>query len=351
MMVATVAAPALPAGADSVKDKQAQAARLAHQIDAQGAKLEQLSERYNAAVLKQASVRDQLAKAQATLDATLAKAAGARSQLRAQAVSQYVNGSSFTSLATAGGDGGDPLLKREYAETMASTQADALDGMRAASLDLKDKQAALLESQKAADAAVASVNQAKADALKAQSDLQSTLGSVKGDLADLVAQQQAAAAQADTQRATAQITRSGGQAPAAAPKTPTRAAAPSKPTVINAPPNGGAKSAVAAAIAQIGKPYVFGAGGPNSFDCSGLTSYAWRYGGVSLPHNAAAQYSATRHIPVSQAQPGDLFFFGSDLHHVGIYVGGGTMVEAPQTGMNVRYASAYRSDLVGVGRP
>jgi cell wall-associated NlpC family hydrolase len=72
---------------------------------------------------------------------------------------------------------------------------------------------------------------------------------------------------------------------------------------------------------------------------------------VSLPHYTTAQYDATTHVSLSQLQPGDLVFFGSDFHHVGLYVGGGQMIEAPHTGADVRYASIYRSDLVAASRP
>jgi cell wall-associated NlpC family hydrolase len=78
---------------------------------------------------------------------------------------------------------------------------------------------------------------------------------------------------------------------------------------------------------------------------------SWRQGGRSLPHSSQAQYSATTHVPVSAVQPGDLVFFGHPIHHVGIYVGGGQMIAAPQTGRNVQYQGIYRGDLVGVGRP
>jgi cell wall-associated NlpC family hydrolase len=100
--------------------------------------------------------------------------------------------------------------------------------------------------------------------------------------------------------------------------------------------------AVATAQAQLGKPYQFGAAGPGSFDCSGLTMYAWAAAGVALAHFTGAQYAASTHIALSQLQPGDLVFFYGDLSHVGIYVGGGTMIHAPHTGDVVRYASIYQ---------
>jgi cell wall-associated NlpC family hydrolase len=116
-------------------------------------------------------------------------------------------------------------------------------------------------------------------------------------------------------------------------------------------PNGGAQAAVDAALSQVGKPYQWGAAGPDSYDCSGLTMWAWAQAGVSLPHNSGAQYSATARVSQDDWQPGDLLFFGSPIHHVGMYIGNGKMVEAPYSGQVVRVNSAFRSDYAGAGRP
>ncbi|HSH61903.1 MAG TPA: NlpC/P60 family protein [Acidimicrobiales bacterium] len=107
---------------------------------------------------------------------------------------------------------------------------------------------------------------------------------------------------------------------------------------------------MAEAERQLGKPYEWGASGPDGFDCSGLTSWAWRKGEKSLPHSSRAQFTATERVPLDQIQLGDLVFYGEPIHHVGIYVGDGRMVEASETGTPVRYASIYRHDMVGVGR-
>lgn len=86
-------------------------------------------------------------------------------------------------------------------------------------------------------------------------------------------------------------------------------------------PGGAAGTAVKFACAQIGKPYVYASDGPNSYDCSGLTMAAWRAAGVGLPHNAKAQRSAVPSVSRSELRPGDLVFYYSDLHHVGMYAG------------------------------
>jgi cell wall-associated NlpC family hydrolase len=132
------------------------------------------------------------------------------------------------------------------------------------------------------------------------------------------------------------------------------AATPPPPSVAAAPapaPNRGAQAAVDAALSQLGKPYVWAAEGPDSYDCSGLTLWAWARAGVSLPHNSGMQYAATPRVDRSDWQPGDLLFFGSPIHHVGMYIGNDQMVEAPYTGSQVRINSAIRPDYVGAGRP
>ncbi len=118
--------------------------------------------------------------------------------------------------------------------------------------------------------------------------------------------------------------------------------------------SGGAASAVRFAEAQVGKGYVYGAAGPNVYDCSGLTMRAWQAGGVSLPHQSAEQYSVVQHISRSDLQPGDLLFFYPSIHHVGIYIGGGEFVHAANPGQGVIVSSLsgyWTSVLVGAGRP
>jgi cell wall-associated NlpC family hydrolase len=116
-------------------------------------------------------------------------------------------------------------------------------------------------------------------------------------------------------------------------------------------PNETAQTALDAALDQMGKPYRWGASGPDSFDCSGLTSWAYATAGVTIPRNSAMQYAALPHVDSNDWQPGDLLFFGSPIHHVGMYIGNGQMVHAPFTGTQVRVNLAGRPDLVGAARP
>jgi len=102
------------------------------------------------------------------------------------------------------------------------------------------------------------------------------------------------------------------------------------------PPSGTGKGAIAVryAYAQLGKMYVFGAAGPNNFDCSGLTMMAWKQAGVSLPHNAAQQCQRTAHVTKAQLQPGDLVYYNG-FGHVGLYIGNGQIIHASRSGQPV----------------
>jgi cell wall-associated NlpC family hydrolase len=117
------------------------------------------------------------------------------------------------------------------------------------------------------------------------------------------------------------------------------------------------EAAVEWARTQIGKPYEWGATGPDSYDCSGLSQAAWAHAGVSLPRVSRDQYRAVEHIPYSELRPGDLIFYGSGnnastVHHVAIYSGNGRMIEAPRTGLDLRETSLRMSGSMDyAGRP
>ncbi len=112
-----------------------------------------------------------------------------------------------------------------------------------------------------------------------------------------------------------------------------------------------AEKVLAFARAQIGKPYVWGATGPSSYDCSGLTQAAWREAGVTLPRTTWDQVEVGTRVATSDLQPGDLVFFYDDISHVGIYKGDGMMIHAPKPGANVREESIYYMPIYGSVRP
>jgi cell wall-associated NlpC family hydrolase len=123
---------------------------------------------------------------------------------------------------------------------------------------------------------------------------------------------------------------------------PAQASAPSTASVAAAPaaaPTHAAQVAVNTALAQLGKPYVWAAAGPNAYDCSGLTQRAYAAAGIRLPHSSRLQSTMGTPVSRAQLQPGDLVFFYSPVSHVGMYIGNGQMVNAPTAGSVVKVVS------------
>jgi cell wall-associated NlpC family hydrolase len=117
------------------------------------------------------------------------------------------------------------------------------------------------------------------------------------------------------------------------------------------PASGRAAAAVRFAMAQVGKPYAYGAAGPSAYDCSGLTMAAWGAAGVGLPHSSSAQYGSGTHISESQLQPGDLVFYYSPISHVGMYIGNGMIVNAENPSSGIRVTGLHSMPYVGAVRP
>lgn len=138
-------------------------------------------------------------------------------------------------------------------------------------------------------------------------------------------------------------------APTAKPANAPATAPAAVPPVI---PAGSARAATAlqVALSELGRPYRYGSLGPRAFDCSGLVLFAYRAAGLELPHSAAAQFRSGVHVARTDLQPGDLIFW-KGLGHVGIYVGGGDMVHAPQTGGVVSITSIDQGSFAGAVRP
>lgn len=361
-LVAVVAL-APPAGADQVAEKRDEAARIATALEDQGRKVSVLAEELAEARLGAGEVEGQARAAQERLRDTDRRVSQARARLRGHAVASYVEGGQLPAVqAMVGGSTDDLAVRTAYVKEVAGRQQAALEDLRAAQQDLEDQRRKLEEAERWAKQALAGVESRQRTAQEAADAQEATLRRVQGELGALVAAEAERRAGDEARQARAELAArqpeaasrpapaAGAPAPARRPAAPALALAVAPPAASIGPPASGAAAAVAEARRQLGKPYRWGGAGPDSFDCSGLTMWAWRAGGKSLPHSSRAQFSATSRIPLSQIQPGDLVFYGSPIHHMGIYVGGGTMVEASQTGTPVRYASIYRRDMAGVGR-
>ncbi|MFD3802165.1 NlpC/P60 family protein [Streptomyces sp. NPDC058619] len=173
-----------------------------------------------------------------------------------------------------------------------------------------------------------------------KAEVEAKLAAARQQLAKLTAEERAA-----YEARTAAASAPAAAPPAAAGAVPARRAAP-------APSDGSrAARAVAFAYGAVGKPYVWGATGPGSFDCSGLTQAAWRSAGVALPRTTYTQINAGRRVSRDQLAPGDLVFFYSGITHVGLYIGNGQMIHAPRPGSTVRVAPLDSMPWAGASRP
>lgn len=267
----------------------------------------------------------QLADQQAA--ATAADRAGAEAAARFTSLSAQVNQvarsaytanpSSFTALLTSSSPE-DFLAQVSTLDVIAGHTNDLIGRVAQAAQDATDAQAI-------ADAAAA-VAQQTLDAVTAQqADLQQQIATYQAQYDALTASQQQ---QVVTAHSGAEVT------------------APSSVVADSA----AAQTIVDTAMDQRGDSYVWGAGGPDSFDCSGLTSYAYAAAGISLPHSSAAQARMGTAVARGDLQPGDLVYFYSPVSHIGIYIGNGMMVHAPTSGDVVKVSSVDMSGYAGARR-
>lgn len=335
------------AAGSPISDKRGEAGRIARRVEALGERLSVLDEEFNVARLRLQKVEAQVATAKAKEAETARRFDAAKGRARDRAVHAYMNGGGGLSRAArlVGTNGRDLVVRGEYLAAAAGSDQTAIDALVAAREDLAAEQAALGKRKDQAGRAKAAVDASRREAAKAMAEQRALLARAKGELASLVREEERRQDAAAQRRARADMAARSGRRRAS------RGHTEPPPGTDAPPPNPGAGAAVAYAKGQVGKPYQWGASGPDSYDCSGLTMASWQRGGVSLPHSSRAQYSATTRVAISDVQPGDLLFYGSPIHHVGIYVGGGQMIAAPQSGRNVQYQGIYRSDLAGVGRP
>ncbi len=396
----SVLSTSLAVHADGVSDQKHKVDQLATELDNLSNRIGTLDEEYGAAQDEKAVLDQDILDSQAKIAQQEQTLGVLTNALSAIAVDNYVSGGSLelSPLFSNVEAYSEAQQKDSLSNVVLDNGSDSTDQMQALADDLAKEQAALSAKQQQVAGLVTSLNSKLAEAQTLQGEYKQKLASATAELAVKVEQERqrraeaaakaeiarqqkvaadaaaanAAAAAAASKATAASSSRGGGtaggaSAPAAA-KAPAPRAAPSSgassapaadPTPADtgggssAPPvSSKAGIAVNAAQSQLGVPYVFAAESPGvAFDCSGLTKYAWGQAGVSLPHQSASQYASTPHVPVSEAQPGDLIFYRSPIGHVAIYIGGGTLIHAPQTGDVVKTGSVKWASVVGVGRP
>jgi cell wall-associated NlpC family hydrolase len=315
----------LAAGNNPATASPTSAGDLQRRLEDLNRQADQQVEDYLQAKLAVRRTRGSIRSLQAQVAGVQRQLADARAGIAARAAVAYVQGPA-TDVASllAAGDPTDALERAQLLDLLATRDTDqvlaagAIEGAaraRAAELAaLERQQAAILDQQVA--------RKARIDRLVAQTE--QTLDQLRA---------------ADRRRAAA------ANRPATSTALVTRTAAPS------AGISGNVSAVIRYAYAQLGKPYRWGATGPDSFDCSGLTLMAWAQAGVSLPHSSRAQIGIGRQVTRGELQPGDLIYRYSPISHVSLYVGNGQQISATHSGSTVKLQSAWQGEIVGFSRP
>lgn len=318
------------------------------QLDTLNERLSLLVEEYDLARLELEAVQEKLDQARADGAEARAAAAKARTALEKRAVAAYTDTSSSLSAVLGATSFTEFSDRIEFLGQLAQQDADL-----ATEAETAEQQAAWAAER--LEKAEAERSRALARIKGKESEIRSGIADQKALIQRYEEELAAAAERRREQRRTerlaaqqaaeeqAQQTGGGGNGGGPAP-----GGGGTPPPVSGS----GAQAAVSAAYSVIGTKYQWGGADPSTgFDCSGLTMWAWAHAGVSLPHSSQAQYGVLPHVDRSQLQPGDLVFFYSPIHHVGIYVGGGRMIDAPHTGSYVQVRPVNWADYVGAGRP
>ncbi|HEX6920356.1 MAG TPA: NlpC/P60 family protein [Actinomycetes bacterium] len=336
---ATTALAAVPGSA--VAEPRPTIAQVQARVDALNHEAEQAAERYNDARVQLADVNRRLDTVRHRLARQQQKVGEMQAVMGRLAAASYKSGGVDATMQLLLSDEPESFLQQASAlDQLGRRQAGTMRKMAAARQQLKQDRLAVDQQRAKAEALQARLRAEKKTVEDKLARAQAVLHTLKAEeRARLEAARRAAAARARAQaaaaaRASRSASRSGGST-----------------ATYNGPASGRAAVAVRTAYAQLGDPYVWGADGPSSFDCSGLTMYSWAAAGVSLPHSSRAQYSSGRHVARSDLQPGDLVFFYSPISHVGIYIGGGQMIDAPHPGASVRITSISTMPYSGATRP
>ncbi|MFE0465250.1 NlpC/P60 family protein [Kitasatospora sp. NPDC058965] len=209
------------------------------------------------------------------------------------------------------------------------SEADVVAELRERRDRLADTQAAAQQAQRAAQAAADQARAAKQDAEQQAGRVAARLAALSAAELSALDEREGALAEQAQQRllASGALGADGGPASTAA------------------------ATAVAYALAQLGKPYLWGGTGPAAYDCSGLTSQAWAAAGVPVPRTSQEQWAQLPKVPLSRLRPGDLVVYFPDATHVGLYLGAGLMVNAPHTGAVIRIAPVAALPVLGAVRP
>ncbi len=336
-------------GSGSVSSKQAEAQSVMSQIQGLDANLERAVDAYNLANERLAGIESDLRTNKAELKLAKANLRHAQRMLSAHLVALYTSGGQDTGLEVLlGATSMDDLINRLDTMNRVSDQStEVLKQVKIFRAKVKRERERLQTAHVQQAKLVAERSAEKASIEGQLASRQQLLSSIKSEISQMRAAEQARQAELAAQ-ARARLASTGATVLDASAGT----VASTQPAPVYAPPPSKYGGVVGIAMQYLGTPYVYGGASPSGFDCSGFVMYVFNQIGVSLPHNAAAQYGYGMPVSRDQLQPGDLVFFNG-LGHVGIYIGGGQFIHSPHTGDVVKISSLsgwYSSTWVGARR-
>ncbi|MEU5978611.1 NlpC/P60 family protein [Streptomyces sp. NPDC047315] len=291
-------------------------------VDKLYAEAEKATEKYNGAKEEQTKLQKQVDGLQDKVARGQEELNTLRNNLGTVASAQYRSGGLDPSLQLFLSADPDTYLDKASAlDQLGSKHSDSID-------EIQSKQRALAQQRKEAQTKLTELAEARTELGAQKRQVQGKLNEAQKLLNSLTAKEREALKEEETR-----ANRAGTTARPDLDK-------PGKPDKATKPASSRAAAAYAAGVSKIGKPYVWGATGPNSFDCSGFTSWSFAQADVQIPRTSQAQANAGQRIySQSQLKQGDLVFFYDDLHHVGFYAGNGQILHSPRTGAVVRYES------------
>jgi len=366
VLASTAFMAARPAAGDAISDAKAKAAAIEAQLSQAQDQMSALSQQYDAAQYHLSQINSNIATTKANVAADQSQVSKDKSTLSKAAVANYISdGTAAAQNPIFSGNEQTLGATTEYNKVAEGDISLAVANLHTAENSLNTQVGQLQGEQGQAQTQVTAEQNAVAQNAQAIQSQKSALSQEQGQIAQLVQEQQAAEIAAAAKAAQERQAAAAASAAAAA-ATPTAAPAQAAGSATTAalsqaappPSSPGGTGALQAAESQIGVPYVWGGESPKGsaspgFDCSGLTAWSWGQVGVGLPHYSGAQMADSTPVPVSDLQPGDLLFYGAGgSEHVAMYVGGGSMIEAPYTGASVWITGLRLSGgFVGAGRP
>ena len=316
----------VPASASPVSDKKARLKQVQAKLQVVYHQVDMAVEKYNQATSQLHTVQGQIKQNEHLLKVAEYNLGVANTQLQSRAQDIYKSRDVGVVDVLFSANSFDELVTQlDMMERLGNSDVDTVRSIAAYRSDIKDRRVRLQADKQSAAKLVETAAAQKSKVVGLEHQLEGMTAGIKADINRLQAQQAAAAKAAADAAAAAASGGSGGGGGG----------------VVVDPGGSGNSAVVAIAQRYLGVPYVYGGASPSGFDCSGLVMYCYAQVGIGLSHGATDQQRASTPVPISALQPGDLVFFGSASYsyHVGIYVGGGSMINAPHTGAVVSYGS------------